>query len=249
MITNTYKVEKNFPGLDCCDLSEPEINHLASEYIVDNLAAITNQAYKMVGVDPNKAEDLVQDLIESVLKSEACGEGYDISHSNAGSVITVAEFVYGRMKLYSKNRKYQMGACESHTSTRRVGNQSKSVTDFEVLSASTMGDTDYDSMSSVQRAYASAHSYDNDIDTVDTMVSLRQDISFCCEFNEVVGFDFMRMFKNIEIFASSAFEDSLFDRLRKALKIHDELRDALHNVLMASATDRSAFELVLAEVG
>lgn len=243
-----YAVENNLSDLNLTSLVEPSVNHEASMYIVDNLSSITGQARKMVGVDPDKVDDLVQDLIESILRSEERGEGYNSEYSANGNFITVADFVYGRLKLYSKNARYQKGACERHTSTRHSNGKSISTVDFEVLSASSSGDTDFDSMSGIQKAYATAHSYDDGIESVDTMVSLRQDIEFCVSFDEVVGMSFMNLFKNIDIFSTLSFEDGLFDRLRMALKKHDELAEALHNVLAASANDRCAFDAVLAGI-
>ena len=246
MKSNTYNVEANLSDMNCIGLIEPDINHEASEYIVENLATITRQARKMVGVDPNKVEDLVQDLIESILRSESRGEGYRIDHNEDGKVISVAEFVYGRLKGYSRNTKYQIGSGERHAVTRNTNGKSTQVVDFEVISASSANENDYDSMSAIQKAYATAYSYYNSIDDIDASVSLQQDIEFCIDFNEVVGFDFRNLFKNIDLFGSMDFDGAMFDRLRSAMNFHTELKEALHNVLTACANDRSAFDAVVA---
>lgn len=246
MTNNAYAVETNLSDMNCTGLVEMDINHEASEYIVENLSTITRQARKMVGVDPEKVEDLVQDLIESILRSESRGEGYSISHSDDGKVITVAEFVYGRLKGYSRNAKYQAGSSERHIVSRTVNGKTSQSVDFEVISASSHNETDLDSMSAVQRAYATAHSYDNSIEDIDAVVSLRQDIEFCLDFNEVVGFNFLNLFKNIDMFQSLDFESSMFDRLRDAMNFHTELKEALHNVLTACVSNRSAFDTVVA---
>lgn len=249
MSKNGYVVETNLPGLECTGLVEPKINHEASTYIVENLNLVIGQARKMVGVDPEKVEDLVQDLIESILRSEARGEGYDVSHSSDNGVITVAEFVFGRLKLYSKNTKYQAGASEKHVHYRKDenGKANSANVDFEVIAASSSADTDFDALSGVQKSYATAKYFDC-IDDIDNAISLRQDIELCIKFDSIVGISFLNMFKNIEMFANSAFEDSVFEKLRSAMGKYSELREALHSVISASATDRHAFDLVVATI-
>lgn len=243
MINSVYTVETNLPGLDCTCLLEPQINHDASTYIVENLNLVIGQARKMVGVDPEKVDDLVQDLIESVLRSESRGEGY-----NSDCGVTVAEFVFGRLKRYSKNTRYQSGATERHVTHKKDinGSQTSSV-DFEVIAASSSADTDFDALSGIQKSYATAKYFDC-IEDIDTAISLRQDIELCIKFDSIVGISFLNMFRNIEMFAYSAFEDSVFEKLRNALNKHSELREALHSVISASATDRHAFDLVVATI-
>lgn len=237
-------IEKNFSGLNCMMLDEPKINTEASEYIVDNMAAISCQAHKMVGVDPNKVDDLVQDVFKSILESEREGNGFNMNHGDNGSMMTVAEFVYGRLKRYSKNRKYSVGGDQCHMTTKHVNGQKISTIDVTVQSASSNGEN-LDDMSGIQKAYANASSYD-DIDSVDTKLSLRSDIDFCCSFNEVVGFDFMNLFKNINLLTSVKLEDGLFDGLHKAIKVHDELNSALHNVMDAYINNHTVYEEALA---
>lgn len=246
MKDTTYTVEKNFSGLNCTNLMEPEINHLATEYCVDNYETILRQARKMNGVDPAKVEDLVQDVMVSLLKSENEGEGYDISHSREGSVITVADFVFGRLKNYSRNRKYSLSGCNQHISSKRVGDTVVTVVDYDELYASPDMSGNTEDMDAVQRAFANAHSYDAEIESIEDSMSLRKDVEFCIDFDEVVGINFLNLFRNIDAFSES-FDSSIFDGLKAKLKYHDELGQALENALTSAVKHRSLFDEVIAQ--
>lgn len=239
-------VEKNLSGLNQSKLIELEINTQASEYFVNNYEYIMGQARRMVGVDPNKVEDLVQDVLVSIMTSEAAGEGYDMSHSNAGSIITVAEFVFGRLKLYSKNNKYKAEGCDRKVKTKRMGNEVKSTVVFDLAFASPDDSKDLDDLDGFQKAYANAHCYDSEISDIEDGMSLRQDIEFCMDFDEVVGFKFINLFKNLDMFTDN-FDNSIFDKLKDAMKYHDELNDAVFNVLSAAARHRNLFDSIVAE--
>lgn len=240
----SYNVEKTFGSLICSKLVEPEVNHVASEYFTEHYNEIKRQASKMVGVDPSKVEDLVNDVYESILRGENEGNGYDIDHSHEGSIITVADFVYGRLKLYSKNRRYAAEGCDRHVSTKRVNNQVVTTVDFDVAYASPDNSRDLDEMTGIQRAYANASCIDDDIELINDTVSLRQDIEFCLDFSSVVGMNFLNLFKNIDMFTAN-MDSSIFDNLREQLKYHDELSDALYSVLSSAANHRAVFDAVV----
>lgn len=245
-MSSSYVVESNLSSLNCTALFEPEINHLASNYMVENQAVIMNQIRKMNGVDLNKVEDLFQDVFLSFLSGENEGCGYNINHSNTGSVITVTDFVFGRVKGYSKNKKYSSDGCDRHVSTKKVGDENVTVVDFEIHYASCDDSTDQENLTGMQKAYSLAKSYDNDMDTVETNVSLRQDMAFCMDFDTVVGFKFLNLFKNVDKFKSN-FDESIFDKLKDCLTEHDQLKEALHNVLEAATLNRNTYEKVLCE--
>jgi hypothetical protein len=106
--------------------------------------------------------------------------------------------------------------------------------------------TDTEDMDGLQMAYANAHSYDDEIELVEDSLSIRRDIEFCIDFNTVVGFDFMNLFRNLDLFASE-FQSSIFDDLREKLDFHTELKEALFNVLSIAAQHRYIFDKVIAE--
>lgn len=241
----TETVEKNFSGLNCDTLLEPNVNHLASEYMTEHYEEILGSVRKFVGIDINKSEDLVHDVFLSIIQSELEGEGYSISKSNDGDVITVREFVYGRLKGYSKNKNYAREGCDKHTSKKMVKGNAVSVVDFDIIPASSDGDPE--SMDSIQRAYSNASSYDMSIESIDSEMSLRQDIKFCLEFNDVVGFNLINLFRNIDVFSTN-FDNSILDGLREKMKYHNEFGDALVNVLLCAKDHRSVYDQVLATI-
>ena len=246
MRENTY-FEKNLSGLNCTELIEPEINHQASEYFVENYNTIMSQARKMNGVDPDKVEDLVHDVMISLLNSENAGEGYSMDHSRQGSLITVADFVYGRLKAYSKNRKYSIDGCDRHISTKRVGNETVTVVDFDIAFASVSDGTDTDDMDSMQRAFANAACYDDEIELIEESLTLRKDIETCLEMDERCCMSFLALFRNIDMFVDN-FDNSIFDRLKAAIREDKEFGEALMNVLSTASKHRGMFDTAVEEV-
>lgn len=241
---STYVVEKDTGNLACSALFEPEVNHEATTYFAANYSSILASAKTMFGVDKTKVEDLVQDVFESLARSEEAGKGYDPNHAEDGS-IGVAEFVYGRLKMYSKNRKYHERGCDAHFSkSDKSGN---GVMDFDIEFASVSDDRDFDSMSAVQAAYATAASYDNDIEAITETASLKNDMQLCIDFSEDAHIDFVSFFKNIDKFATD-FSREVFSPLIKAVEYHDQLHDALYNVLSAYGSNRAAFDAALATI-
>jgi hypothetical protein len=240
----SYVVEKTLSGLGCSKLVEPEINHLASEYIVEHYESIKAQARKMVGVDANKVEDLVHDVMESILIAENNGNGYSMDHSREGSIITVADFVYGRLKLYSKNRKYSSEGCDRHVSTKRVNGEMVTVVDFDIAYASPDNSKDVEDMTGMQRAYANASNLVDEMELVEEIADLRRNVEFCIDFDKVVGMNFRNLFEHVGAF-DCEIDSSIFDNLREHLKEHDELSEALFQVLNAAVKHRAVFDTVM----
>lgn len=236
-MSNATRVESNYMELIGLGPIEVDVDHEASTYMVENYDMILRQAVKM-GVDPVKVEDLVQDVYISLLDGENNGNGYSIEHSRSGSVITVADFVFGRLKGYSKNSRYRAGVERHGAST--VENS------IEIVCASSSS-SDTSDLDSMQRAYMMAPSYDGDeMENTEILASLRQDLELCLDFNEVVGFDLRNLFTSIDQF-SGEFGNSLFEKLSKALNYHTDFGDAFKNVLMAAKINRVMFEDIVAE--
>lgn len=225
----------NFTCFDSIGLKEVNTNHLASTYITDNYNKIIAQVRKM-GVPADRVDDLVHDVFISIYNAEANGEGYDTEYSAGDTVITPAEFVFGRLRGYAKNDKYK----NIYSERRTVSHAEDCV---EVFAASTNGE-DYDNMDSFQKAYASAAAYNDDIDSVELRVSLKQNIETCRDFNSVVGFDMLNLFKNMDMFQGE-FNSSLFENLRKSMAYHTELGEAFKAVMEASMMNRNDLEIVL----
>lgn len=235
MRTERQVVESNFNGLMAAFI-EPVVNNEASQYIASHLSEIRNQTRKM-GVDQDKVDDLVSDVWLSIREAELNGNGYDISHSNDGDVITVEEFVYGRIKGYSMNNKYRSGIME-----RRLSKDStKSI---EIISASCSDASDLDSLDGFQKAFALASTYD-DIDNVEAEISIRSNIEFCLGFDEQIGFKLINLLKNIDLFSQVGFNSSLFDKLKEAIAYHDEFGSAFKEVMSVAISSKPVFEAVV----
>ena len=115
----------------------------------------------------------------------------------------------------------------------------------EIISASADDVSDLDKLNSFQKAYAMASSHD-DIEDVDAEISLRSNIEFCMDFDQVVGFSVLTFFKNIDTICSIGFNNTLFDKLKDALKYHDEFCSAFKEALMVSVNNKGVFESVVA---
>ena len=238
-------VRKNFNDFMYSELLEPEYNNVASTYMAEHYNEIIANVRKMPNIHPDKVEDLVNDVVESILRSENNGEPYSDAHSNEGSYITVAEFVYGRLKLYAKNDKYSRNGHQRHSSVKKINGNAVKVVDMDVMFASS-NCAELEEMDSIQRAYALAPSYD-DLDDVNTAVSIRKDIEFCIDFNDVVGLDMLDVIKNISMLDEhSDFDTAMFSELRKSMKYHDEFGTAFKNVVECAANHREIFDKALA---
>lgn len=167
---------------------QPEINREASEYMADHLIEIINQIPRMgTNISPDKCSDIFQDVYISIVEGENNGKGYDPSRDKS-----VAEFVYGRVKGYAKNAKYFSDFVDVHSSSSAENRA-------YVVAATYMGESEKDDrdMSSFQMAYQNAADVD-EIDMVDTCVSVEDAIYDCKEQLEHLGINMAGLFKNIE---------------------------------------------------
>lgn len=235
MTTERNDTVSNFAGMEA-KFIEPEVNNEASHFLETHMDEVKKQVMKM-GVHIDMVTPLIHDVWISLRTDELNGNGYSISHSNEGDVITVEGFVYGRIKGYTRNSKYRVDASEKHHSK----DQTKCV---EVVSASADDVTDLDKLNSFQRAYAMAASHD-DIEDVDAEISLRSNIEFCMDFDEVAGFSMLKFFKNIDSIASVGFSNSLFDKLKEALNYHDQFGQAFKEAMMVCRSNKSVFDSVV----
>jgi len=210
---------------------EPEVNKEASNFIMDKYSEIIRQTSKM-GVHRDKVEDLVHDVLVSIIEAEEEGKGYDSSKG-----ILVSEFVYGRIKKYSKNKRYSVRYVEAGgTENDR----------FTVTASSCSDASDYEDMDQFQRAYAMAATYD-ELDDIDETLSIKEKIEYCIGFSEIAGMDILSILKNIKVF-NEKVNASLFNGLKRAIKQHDEFASSLREVLEFSIKNREAFETIMETV-
>lgn len=204
---------------------EPETTKDGSRFITDNYDEIVIQVRKM-GVQQDMVHDVIADVYISIVNDEEDGEGYD---PNKGT--TLEEYVYGRLKGYSKNAKYR--------------------TDFEALKgggyaySSTPSSDDLENLDSFQKAYATAGTYD-EIENVENMMDIREQIDYCLSFESIVGMSIIGLLKNLDKLNSELVNRTLFENVKDAVKYHDEFGDALKSVIEFSMRQKSAFDAVIA---
>lgn len=249
---------------------EPVNSREASKFIANNYDEIAQQVRKM-GVHPDMVHDVIADVYISINNAEENGEGYDFNYVNEG--ITVEEFIYGRLKGYSKNAKYRTDVVQANTSgytleklkedRKEICNnyQDASIkqlklmeidsmikdlekTSFIVFAGSAESD-DVESMDSFQKAYATAGAYD-DLEDIESMIDIREQINYCLEFEGRVGMSVIGLLKNLDKLNSDLVNKSLFDRVKDAVKYHDEFGDALRNIIEFSIKQKSLYDTVIA---
>ncbi len=207
-------------------LFDIEQNTVASDFISNNYEEMVRAALKM-GVDPSKANDIVHDVYVSLRKNEENGEGYDISKGHKAETISVEQFVYGRLKLYSKNIKYR-------------SNTEKSA---EVCASSTTSNVD--EMSTAQRAYESASSYDQ-IAALDDRLSISEELEYVLSFESSLKINLRYIFKELRNIANSKVDNSVFDTVRKMCST-DEIKEAFTSIVMFSKSNPDEYDnLVMA---
>ena len=219
-------------GLDIdirCELLEPRANRDASEYLVNNYDDIFKKV-KAMGVPLGSITDLIHDVYVSFVNSENEGNGYDDSYDEEGYT-SLEQFVFGRLKGYSKNARYhsdgveQGGKITEVTSsesqivsgylneagelvTKQRKQKEKRKVSTCVYSAS-FEDTneDSDSNDGFQTAYKMASTTD-DLADVEESVSIREQLEFCIDFSDLHELKIMNILKNVDLLAETLPEAS-----------------------------------------
>lgn len=198
----------------------------ASNYIKDHYDHIVSTAKKMV--PEQSAIDLVHDVYMSIVRDEDNGEGYHINYdgkfNRSCGIITVEQFVFGRMKGYSLNERYRN-------------------TNSVEISASSNGDTD--DMTGEQLSYENAASYDS-IELIDIEVSLREELEYLMTFNNKINIKFL--LKNIYKISKSKFDISFMSDITMLVKRNKEFADSLATVVKFAVQAPSKYERILASI-
>lgn len=201
--------------LNAGSLLEPETNSIASDYCVKHWSSLVKGAIKF-GASWDKAEDLVQDMMINLLVSEREGDCFDIYNGNKYDTIDVEHMIWGRLKLYAKNKKYH-----KHTMNTSSSNEF-----IEIPSCSNFDD-DSESLNSAQFSYATAGDVDRGIDDVEMSVSIKKDIE-----DIVYGPGILRNFlKNIDYFVNNLDSIDLKGIFGGFHLKESEYADSLRNIL------------------
>lgn len=216
---------------------EPVINREASNYIINNYKNLVN-IIKSYDVREEKANDLLHDVYISIVDAEENGEGFDMEYGSyvtedgeiETKLMSVEQFVIGRIKLYAKNNKYRTDIIEAangvvtevHTYydtemdkngnavlnkdgtpklVKRVENRKVNILmTSNAASFNEGGDVD-DNNDDFQKLFAIASIADS-TDDVAEMMSLREQIDYCVDVCSLHDINILNIFKNIDVLAN-----------------------------------------------
>lgn len=203
-------------------LQSPLVNNFASDFISNNYTVLHNSVVPKMGVEEEFVHDLICDVWKAIKEQENNGSGFYFATDEHGCTIPVnldnerqkfkgdilgfsepgmevpnislSQFIFGRMKGYSKNPRYSGEAVEKSVvmkpkldkdgnmiPTGRLNNKGEMTYEQEIdysksfiaTAASSSGnDDDENSQTGVQHCYANAEGED-EIDAIDTRVSLQ----------------------------------------------------------------------------
>lgn len=218
---------------------EPEINREASTYLLTDYKNILNNLIKSNSkrahrIDINKAEDLLHDVYISLVEAEENGEGFDMEYGSRvnengeveSNLISVEQFVNGRIKLYAKNSKYSSSVVESKSDTvnerhvilsteidrdgndviakngkkklvKKVRNKKVGITVSTVAASFNDSGDVLDNNDDFQRAYAMSSVADT-TDDIAEQLSLRSQIDYCIDICSLHGVNILNILKNID---------------------------------------------------
>lgn len=213
---------------------EAEVNHEASEYISTHYRELI-KFIKSLSIKEEKANDLLHDVYISVVTAENEGNGFNMEYGSTvnddGTIncrlIDIAQFVYGRIKLYAKNAKYRTDIVESgnnYVNETKVYYESvldakgkeildkdgniKTVKKVEktkvpilvsmVAATPNEGGDIVDNNDDFQKAFYTA-SVSDSTDNVTDMLSMQEQIDFCVDLCNMHNVNIVNILKNIDI--------------------------------------------------
>lgn len=217
---------------------EQENNKEATTFISENFEEVKRSTLKM-GVHEEVVHDLVVDVLVSLYEAEENGKGYDFNYYEKG--LTVAEFVYGRIKKYSKNPKYNKDGSEVlGTKLNKDKNKQE-----PIFAMSASNDTaDLDTLTGVQKQYANAQSIDT-LDDIDTELSITEQVEYCLSMGIMDGVDVRSLLVNRKQLGQEGVSGSLFEKVRKVVKRNAEFGEALMSILQYSSENSDSFDSIL----
>lgn len=216
---------------------EPVINREASSYIIDNYRNLIG-IVRSCDVKEEKANDLLHDVYISIVDAEENGEGFDMeygSHVNEdgeieANLMSVEQFVIGRIKLYAKNNKYRTDVIEATNGTvnevhtyydtemdehghevlnkdgtpklvKRVERRKVNILMTANAASFNEGGDVADNNDDFQKAFATAAVADS-TDDITEMMSLREQIDYCIDVCSLHDVNILNVFKNIDALAN-----------------------------------------------
>lgn len=212
---------------------EPVVNREASNFISEHYGELVQKAREM-GVDSSKVEDIVQDVTVSILKAEEVGDGYDMTRGNKDdSVISVRQFVFGRLKGYSKNKEYRKTTESSIPKPEGNGYFMNEIPSSETSS-------DLDKLSACQKAYSLAADYDS-LSDVEDMQAFEEELDYILQFDKVFDYRLSAFLKNIEYFKENFESVDIEGLLEKVKDFGSDFKEAFTNVVKFSSINSQRY--------
>lgn len=212
---------------------EPVINREASNFISEHYNELVQKAKEM-GVDASKAEDIVQDVTVSILRAEEIGEGYDMTKGNQGdSIISVRQFIFGRLKGYSKNKEYRKPTEGSIAKPDGNGYYINEIPSSESSS-------DLDKLSACQKAYSLAADYDT-LSDVEDMQAFEEELDYILQFDRAFDNRLSAFLKNIEYFKENIESVGIGGLLDKVRDFGFDFKEAFTNVVKFSSINYQVY--------
>lgn len=212
---------------------EPVVNREASNFISEHYSELVQKAREM-GVDASKAEDIVQDITVSILKAEEIGEGYDMTKGNKDdSVISVRQFIFGRLKGYSKNKEYRKPTEGSIPKPDGNGYFMNEIPSSE-------NSSDLDKLSACQKAYNLAADYDT-LSEVEDRQAFEEELGYILQFDKKFDNRLSAFLRNIEYFKEEMESVDIGGLLEKARDYGADFREAFTNVVKFSSINSQIF--------
>lgn len=215
---------------------EPVINREASSYIIDNYRNLIG-IVRSCDVKEEKANDLLHDVYISIVDAEENGEGFDMEYGSRvnedgeieANLMSVEQFVIGRIKLYAKNNKYRTDVIEATNGTvneihtyydaemdehghevlnkdgtpklvKRVERRKVNILMTANAASFNEGGDVADNNDDFQKAFATAAVADS-TDDITEMMSLREQIDYCIDICRLHDVNILNVFKNIDALA------------------------------------------------
>ncbi len=189
-------------------VKELETNTIASEYLLkhyDELIA----SVKARGIDPSLSTDVIHDVYTSLIRGEKNGNGYDLNKGKQG-IISVEQFVHGRVKKYCRNKKYR-----------------KTMNDIEVSASSVS--SELEEMNAYQIAYEMAPSYD-DIESIELDASIKEELEHCLSFQSSIKMNIKYFLQNLSTISSMNVDTTVFKSLRE-MAVNQEFVESLRSLV------------------
>lgn len=215
---------------------EPVINREASNYIIGNYRNLIG-IIRGCDVKEEKANDLLHDVYISIVDAEENGEGFDMEYGSRvnedgeieANLMSVEQFVIGRIKLYAKNNKYRTDVIEAANGTvnevrtyydtemdehgrevlnkngtpklvKRVERRKVNILMTANAASFNEGGDVADNNDDFQKAFATAAVADS-TDDITEMMSLREQIDYCIDVCSLHDVNILNVFKNIDALA------------------------------------------------